>query len=185
MNKKTIGAFFSIIVIGFIGYIILKQPHKPTNNSAIRPTTTGIKPTPISEETATNSENITTTALIKNIYQNNSKYYIVLDYVTIGEKNPDSNNQTLVNLNKKLRTFELTQNTAIQLIRYAGSDSLQPIVTPSELYKILKNNGEDYYALSFSNDTPTNNIFYQAYISPFSVKVTDGKLIELKQNYTE
>lgn len=124
-------------------------------------------------------------AMIKDIYQKDTKYYIVLDYVTVKE-NEYMNNLDLVNLNKKLRTLELDSNVYIQLIRYKNDALEQKIVNSNEFYKILKDNGKDYYSLNLNQDSQfTDNPYYQSYGSPFSIKVEQGKLVELKQIYQE
>ena len=174
-----------IIAVCLAGYLILKPAKESTVIPIAQPIATETVTT--SQESDVTPQNELTVALIKEVYQKESKYYVVLDYVTV---NPRTyNNLNLSNLNPKLRTFELTVDTKIQLIRYTpNGNSENPIVTPAELYRILKNNGEDYYSLIFVNDTPdmpTHTLFNQAYAAPFSVKVEQGKLVELREIYQE
>ena len=183
--KKNYIILILVIIICLIGYIVFKPKNESPINIIVKPIENKVETPIISEEKEISTLNETAIALIKNIYQKDNKYYVVLDYMTVRE-NKSMNNLDLENLNKKLRTFELDSNTKIQLIRYKENLSEQPIVKPAELYRILKNNGEDYYFLSFYEDNPSsNNPFYKAYASPFSVKIEQGKLVELKEIYQE
>ena len=120
---------------------------------------------------------------IKDITTKDKEYYVTFDFVT-ALQNPNYSNYEFKDIND-LGTFEFDPNAKIQLIRYKDDIAEWPIVSSAELYQILKNNGEDYYALMFENDKSISGPYYLSYASPFSVIIKNGKIIELKQIYQE
>lgn len=105
---------------------------------------------------------------VESVYVKNGKNYIDIDYIILRHEDGDMPWGTIVNENTKIRTFELSQNSSIKL--------------KNKMVNGTMTTGE--YSISFNEFKQIfNNKDDFRVTNPWDIKVKDGVIVEITENF--